>query len=134
MKWWFSLCVLDKHNKLDIYSEKSHSTETHYPDFQKRSTCRKSLTNFITKCCIEYTSPWTGFKLPDLVVIGTDCTDSYYTITTMMDPEWLCCSIMFGKKLIFIIQYIPSPSHFLCWNNKINNKILVADLLLWILL
>jgi len=29
----------------------------------KKPTCRKSLTNFITKCCIEYTSPWTGFKL-----------------------------------------------------------------------
>jgi hypothetical protein len=23
----------------------------------KRPTCRKSLTNFITSCCIEYTSP-----------------------------------------------------------------------------
>ena len=30
-------------------------------------TCRRSLTNFITVCCIEYTSPWTGFKLTTLV-------------------------------------------------------------------
>ena len=27
------------------------------------STWRKPLTNLITKCCIEYTSLWTGFKL-----------------------------------------------------------------------
>ena len=29
--------------------------------------CRKSLTNFITLCCIEYTSSWTGFELTTLV-------------------------------------------------------------------
>jgi len=28
------------------------------------------------KCCIEYTSPWAGFKLTMLVVISTDCTGS----------------------------------------------------------
>jgi hypothetical protein len=33
------------------------------------STCRKSLTNFITLSCIEYTSPWEGFELVTLVVI-----------------------------------------------------------------
>ena len=43
---------------------------------RKLQTCRKSLTNFITQCCIEYTSPWAGFKLTTLVVIGTDCTCS----------------------------------------------------------
>ena len=31
-------------------------------------TCRKSLTNFITYCCIEYTSP----ELTTLVVMGTN--------------------------------------------------------------
>jgi hypothetical protein len=49
-------------------------------------TCRKSLTNFITSCCIEYTSPWTGFELTTLVMIGTDCTGSCkcnYHMTTM---------------------------------------------------
>ena len=53
---------------------------------KKTPTCRKSLTNFITKCCIGYTSPWTGFDLTILVVIGTDCTGScksnYHRITT----------------------------------------------------
>ena len=43
---------------------------------RKPQTWRKSLTNFITQCCIEYTSPWARFKLTTLVVIGTDCTCS----------------------------------------------------------
>jgi len=30
---------------------------------RKPTTCRESLTNFITYCYIEYTWPWTGFKL-----------------------------------------------------------------------
>jgi hypothetical protein len=42
---------------------------------RKPQTCRKSLTHFIT-CCIEYTSPWTGFELTTLVVIDTNCTGS----------------------------------------------------------
>ena len=50
------------------------------------STCRKSPTNFIKYCCIEYTSQWAGFKLTTLVVIGTDCIGScksnYHTTTT----------------------------------------------------
>jgi hypothetical protein len=47
------------------------------PEYLRKSTTfRKSLTNFITYCRIEYTSPWTGFELTTLVVIGTDCTSS----------------------------------------------------------
>ena len=49
-------------------------------------SCRRSLTNFITQLCTKYTSPWIGFELPILVVMGTDCTSScksnYHTITT----------------------------------------------------
>ena len=37
----------------------------------KSQTYRKSLTNFITQCCIEYILP--RFELTTLVVIGTDC-------------------------------------------------------------
>ena len=48
--------------------------------------CHKSLTNFITQCCIEYTSPWAEFELTILVVICTDsigsCKPNYHTITT----------------------------------------------------
>jgi hypothetical protein len=54
---------------------------------RKPPTCRNSLTNLITKCYIEYTSPWVGFELTPLVVIGTDCTFScksnYHTTTTV---------------------------------------------------
>jgi len=45
--------------------------------------CYKSLTNFITL-------PWVDFDLTTLVVIGTDCIDSYksnyQTITTTTAP------------------------------------------------
>ena len=37
---------------------------------------RKSLTIFISICCIEYISPWAGFELTTLVAICTDCTGS----------------------------------------------------------
>jgi hypothetical protein len=53
--------------------------------------CRKSLTNFITYCCIEYTSPWTCFKLTTSVVICTDCIGSCksncHSITTTTVPH-----------------------------------------------
>jgi hypothetical protein len=53
--------------------------------WRKPLTCRMSLTNFITKCCIVHTSPWKGFILTTLVVIGTDwtgsCKSNYHTIT-----------------------------------------------------
>jgi hypothetical protein len=39
---------------------------------RKPLTCHKSQTNFITYCCIKYTSTQLGFKLTTLVVIGTD--------------------------------------------------------------
>jgi hypothetical protein len=48
---------------------------------RKPPTCRKSPANFITYSCIEYTSPWTGFKLTTLVVIDTDCICSVNTST-----------------------------------------------------
>jgi len=51
---------------------------------RKPPTCRKSLTNFNTYCYIEYTSPWTWFELPTLVVTGTDC--NYHTITNTTAP------------------------------------------------
>ena len=36
----------------------------------------RHLTNLITWCWIEYTSPWAGFKLTTLVVVGTEYIDS----------------------------------------------------------
>ena len=65
-----------------------------------------SLTNFITYCCIRHSSPWTGFKLTTLVVIGTDCTNScksnYNTITTMTAPNNITEII---KKNIYSSEY-----------------------------
>ena len=58
---------------------------------KKPMTRRKSLTNFITQCSIEYTSPCMGMESITLVVTGTDCTGScksnYHTITTKTAPE-----------------------------------------------
>ena len=58
---------------------------------EKPPTCRKSLTNFITSCCVEYTSPRTGFELTIFVVKATDgigsCKSNYHTITTMAVPQ-----------------------------------------------
>ena len=57
-----------------------------YPE-KKPPTCRKSLTNFITQCCIYHTSTWTGSNSPHWWwLICTDytgsCKSNYHTITT----------------------------------------------------
>ena len=44
---------------------------------RKPQTWHKSIANFITKCCIEYTSPLAGFEPTTLVVIGTAYIGSY---------------------------------------------------------
>jgi hypothetical protein len=58
---------------------------------KKPTTCSRSLTNFITLCCFEYFSPWTGFELTTLVLIDSDCTGSckfnYHTITATKAPK-----------------------------------------------
>ena len=48
---------------------------------RKSLTCLNSLTNFITWYCIKYTSPWAGFEITTLVVIGTGCTGSKSNMT-----------------------------------------------------
>ena len=59
--------------------------------WRKPPTCRKSLTSFITYCCIEYTSPWAVFELTTLVVISTDsigsCKCNYHAMTTTTAPS-----------------------------------------------
>jgi hypothetical protein len=62
---------------------------------RKPQTCRKSLRNFITYCCIKYTLSWTGFKLTTLVVIGTDAQVVVNPTTIRLRPlqplfSWLC--------------------------------------------
>ena len=59
---------------------------------RKPLICCKSLTKLYHIMLYRYTSPWTGFKLTTLVVIGSDCTGScksnYHmiTITTTAAP------------------------------------------------
>jgi hypothetical protein len=73
----------------------------------------KSLTNLITLCCIEYTSPCTGFELTTLVMIGIDytgsCKSNYHTIMTTTAPY----IIILWHKLIIIIR-----KHIICSNSK----------------
>jgi hypothetical protein len=68
----------------------SYIVEVSFIGGRNQSTRRKPPTNFITQCCIEYTSPWTGIELTTLLVIGTDCKGScksnYNTLTTTTAP------------------------------------------------
>ena len=82
---------------------------------RKPPTCCKSLTNFITKCCIGYTSPWTGFELTTSVVISTDCTGSctsnYHTIKTTTAP--VTRRLSYKKQELFTVRkYLGSPPVF----------------------
>ena len=49
---------------------------------RKPQTYRKSLTNFITYCGIEYTSPKRDSNS------DRHCKTNYHTITTTMAPRW----------------------------------------------
>jgi hypothetical protein len=88
----------------------------------KPQICHKSLTNFITYSCIEFTSPWEGFELTTLLVIGTDCTSSckysYHTITTMTAPSTInnqrlpgACNRSPGSKLLSITTQLHCGGH-----------------------
>jgi hypothetical protein len=70
---------------------------------KKPPTCRKSLTNFIAYCCIEYTSPSARLELTTLVVICSDCTgrckSNYHTITTMMPATSLNDTLIITSDL-----------------------------------
>jgi hypothetical protein len=73
----------------------------------------KSLTNCITKCCIEYTSPWMGFELTTLVVISTDCTGSCKKERILcLDVEQFCINIQYTYNLYklgdLIVALTPS--------------------------
>ena len=74
------------------------------------------------KCCIEYTSPWTGFKLTTLVVIGTDCIGSYkfnyHAITTM----WPLFIEEKRRSLIFIRPSRDGPYYVIEYGGRPHNK------------
>ena len=69
--------------------------KAYYPE----KTCHKSLTNFITWCCIEYTSPWMGFELTTLVVICTNCTVVVNPTTIWSQPKWPPLCVLSGAYM-----------------------------------
>ena len=74
ISWWSVLLV----------EETEVPRENHWPVTSHWQTLSHNVG------CIQYTSPWTGFKLTTLVVIGTDCIGSYksnwHTITATTAP------------------------------------------------
>ena len=82
--------------------------------WRKLPTCRKSLTNYIKQCCIEYTSPWTGFELTILVVIGKS---NNHMFTTKTAPTWKeqlhtdHCLMLKNKtsSFTYLIKTFPTP-------------------------
>ena len=86
--------------------------------WRKPPTCHKSLTNFITYYCIEYTSPRTGFELTTLMVIETDCTGSckcnYHTIMTTTNPSFDLSYMMYQYYYYYMIVNILLSYYFLC--------------------
>jgi hypothetical protein len=67
--------------------------------------------------CIEYTSPWVGFELTTLVMIGTDCTDScklnFHLITTLTAPSYCM-----GIKLKTLVVMGKIMDFLTCWSGK----------------
>ena len=74
---------------------------------RKLLTCRKSLTNFINIMLYRGHLAWAEFKLPTLVVIGTDCTGSwisnYHTITTMTATQAHLKTIIILSIIFFFL-------------------------------
>jgi hypothetical protein len=86
---------------------------------------------FITQCCIEYTSPWTGFELSTSVVIGTDwtgsCNSNYHVITTTTVRVF---NNRFSlKNYILLIWWLQYSNHCsdTCFCNSISVPMLLAD-------
>jgi hypothetical protein len=72
--------------------------------WRKPPTYLKSLSNFITLCCIKYTLACVGFELTTLVVIGIDCICShesnYHMISTTMATSTCWRRSAFDREII----------------------------------
>ena len=90
------------------------------------SICHKSLTHFVTYCCIEYTLSGTGFRLATLVVITTDCIGScksnYHTITTMAAKRSYRKLVLNSMKIRIIYSW-DIVSLYLCFVIAMNSII-----------
>ena len=121
--WW---CLTPLSTIFPLYRAVNFIGGGNWSARRKLPTCNKSLTNVITYCCIEYTSPWAGFELTTLVVICTECIGSckskYHTITIMTTP----CSRTFLMNLIahiIILNEIMTTVNLLkTKSNKIQKK------------
>jgi hypothetical protein len=71
---------------------------------EKTATC----CNFITYKCTEYTSPWVGFELTTLAVIGTDstgrCNSNYHSISTTTALSSLCVHVV--RYVFQVVRYM----------------------------
>ena len=94
-----------------------------------------SLTNFNTESCVEYPTPWAGFELTPLVVVGTDCTGScksnYHTImttTTLRDTKEMN-KIYDFQSFLGLWRMIPGKLHHLfnCLNIAMQTKYLTTN-------
>ena len=95
--------------------------------WRKPPTCL-SQTQTLSHKTIEYTSPWTGFELTNLEVIGTDCTGScksnYRTITSTT-ASW-------GNKTKGLNTHIfRIKSENVCASDKLKYCFLVNGLCVW---
>jgi hypothetical protein len=94
----FTLCIMFRFivfyatsNSISVISWRSFFIGEGNRSIQRKPlTCRKSLTNCITYCCIKYTS---GFELTTLVVIGTD-TSAFFVPDTVLLLTNTCCKIL----------------------------------------
>jgi hypothetical protein len=103
--------IFQLYRGIQVYWRGNRSTR------RKPQTYRKSLKNFITYCCIEYTSPLTGFDLTTLVVIDTDCTGSCKSNynTSMTTALWFLIqfgfSVKYGSFLLFYFFFLLTLRH-----------------------
>jgi hypothetical protein len=92
ISWWFRFMALNAPSNISAISQQSIllveetgvPRENHWPVASHWQTLSHNIS-------IEYASPWMGFELTTLVVIGTDCTGScksnYHTIKTTTAPN-----------------------------------------------
>jgi hypothetical protein len=85
--------------------------ENHWPAASHWQTSSHHMT------CIDDTSPWTGFELTTLVVIGTDCIGTgncksyYHSITTTTGHNEVsdCCLSSKCTTVLLLLDEIMKP-------------------------
>jgi len=96
---------------------------------KKLPTCRMSLTNFITLCCIEYTSPWTGFESPTLVVLGRWLVNQ--TTTLVVLGRWLVNPTTVRSWLRWPLQDLHTRGlrpHKMCYTCYVDSSVIIEML------